>query len=164
MEIGAFCQCYKQPMALRYSLQLFRNAYPTGTIVLVSDNGCDFRIKVEKQGDFPTYVSSKFGMPKAIEGMDDGKAKEVYDSITDLETVFTVKSFDELKEMLNEHFYCLSTDEVANVSTSTTIIENKPTETSTTKETSEPVSSTTNNDESDDDDIANLLNSLEDIK
>lgn len=42
MEIGAFCQCYKQPMALRYSLQLFRNAYPTGTIVLVSDNGCDF--------------------------------------------------------------------------------------------------------------------------
>ena len=130
----------------------------------LSDSGCDFRIKVEKQGDFPTYVSSKFGMPKAIEGMDDGKAKEVYDSITDLETVFTVKSFDELKEMLNEHFYCLSTDEVAIVSTSKTIFENKPTETSTTKETSEPVSSTTNNDESDDDDIANLLNSLEDIK
>ena len=130
----------------------------------LGENGCDFRIKVEKQGDFPTYVSSKFGMPKAIQGMDDNKAKEIYESITELESVFTVKSFDELKETLNEHFYCLSTDDVANASTSTTIIENKATETSTPTQKSEPVSSTTNNDDSDDDDIANLLNSLEDIK
>lgn len=42
MEIGAYCQCYKQPQALRVSLHLFRQAYPNGTVVLVSDNGCDF--------------------------------------------------------------------------------------------------------------------------
>jgi hypothetical protein len=126
-------------------------------------NGCDFRIKVEKQGDFPTYVSSKFGMPKAIEGMDDNKAKETYDSISDLESVFTVKSFDELKELLNEHFYCISTDDVASTTT-TTVIEQKAAEPAKSEEKSETESSTSNNNDSEDDDIANLLNSLEDIK
>ena len=126
-------------------------------------NGCDFRIKVEKQGDFPTYVSSKFGMPKAIEGMDDNKAKETYDTISDLESVFTVKSFDELKDMLNEHFYCISTDDVASTTT-TTVIEQKAAEPTKSEEKSEPESSTSNNTDSEDDDIANLLNSLEDIK
>lgn len=48
MEIGAYCQCYKQPVALDYSLHFFRNAYPTGTVVLVSDNGCDFSNMAKK--------------------------------------------------------------------------------------------------------------------
>jgi len=29
----------------------------------LSKNGCSFRIKVDKQGDFPSYVSSRFLMP-----------------------------------------------------------------------------------------------------
>tara|TARA_R110000744_G_scaffold97369_1_gene188155 strand:+ start:349 stop:1206 length:858 start_codon:yes stop_codon:yes gene_type:complete len=122
-------------------------------------NGCDFRIKVEKQGDFPTYVSSKFGMPKAIEGMDDGKSKETYENITDLENVFTVKSFDELKELLNEHFYCINTDDAASPTT-TTIVENKAPEPAAPK----PETVSTDATDDDDDDIANLLNSLDDIK
>ena len=35
-------------------------------------------IKVEKQGDYPTYVSSKFKMPKALEDMPPEKIENVY--------------------------------------------------------------------------------------
>jgi len=70
-----------------------------------SEKGCSLKIKVEQQGDFPTYVSSKFSMPKAIEGVDKKKTEEIYKNTFDLETVFPVKSYDDLKLMLNEHYY-----------------------------------------------------------
>ncbi|HAT66319.1 MAG TPA: hypothetical protein DCS66_17280 [Flavobacteriaceae bacterium] len=125
----------------------------------LSKNGVDFRIKVEKQGDFPTYVSSKFGMPKAVEGVDTKKATELYEAMTDLETVFTVKSYDELKELLNEHFFCISTDESANTQqTSTKVLE-------TASEPDKPADKTGDDDgDEDDDDIASLLNSLDNIE
>ena len=69
-------------------------------------NGVNFRVKVEKQGDFPTYVSSKFAMPSAIEGFDDDNHNSVYDSVHDLSEIFAVKSYDELKDMMNEHYHC----------------------------------------------------------
>lgn len=122
----------------------------------LSKNGVDFRIKVEKQGDFPTYVSSKFGMPKAVEGVDTKKAKELYEAMTDLEAVFTVKSYDELKELLNEHFFCISADESDNTQqTSTKVVE-------TASEPEKPTDKT--GDDTDDDDIASLLNSLDNIE
>ena len=68
-------------------------------------NGVNFRVKVEKQGDYPTYVSSKFAMPSAIENLDEDGHKGVYDGVYDLSTIFNVKSYDELKDMLNEHYY-----------------------------------------------------------
>jgi hypothetical protein len=74
----------------------------------LSDKGCNLKIKVEQQGDYPTYVSSKFMMPKAVEGLDKSKIDDVYKNIYDLESVFTVKSYDELKQMLDEHFFCSS--------------------------------------------------------
>lgn len=77
----------------------------------LSDKGCSLKIKVEQQGDFPTYVSSKFMMPKAVEGLDKKKIDDIYANTFDLETVFTVKSYDELKTMLDEHFYCTSESE-----------------------------------------------------
>lgn len=81
-------------------------------------NGCDFRIKVEKQGDYPTYVSSKFGMPKKLSTDYDGGVEAIHKDAHDLESVFTVKSYDELTEVLNEHFYCVSNDEPASTATS----------------------------------------------
>jgi len=72
----------------------------------LSEKGSSLKIKVEQQGDYPTYVSSKFSMPKAIEGLDKKKIDEIYKGTLDLETVFPVKSYDELKTMLNEHYYC----------------------------------------------------------
>ena len=70
------------------------------------------KIKIEEQGGFPTYVSSRFESPKAVPGLvNDEAINEVYKSNYDLESVFSVKSYDELKEMLNEHFYCSDPDE-----------------------------------------------------
>ena len=71
----------------------------------LSPNGVNLRVKVEKQGDYPTYVSSKFAMPSAIDGLDDDDYKSIYDSAFDLSSVFSVKSADELKTMLDEHYY-----------------------------------------------------------
>jgi len=75
----------------------------------LSSNGCSLRIKVEKQGEYPTYVSSKFALPKEIDGLNPDSYEEIYNSILDLETYVTAKSYDEIKEMLDQHYHC-STD------------------------------------------------------
>jgi len=76
----------------------------------LSKNGCDFKIKVEEQGagndKYPTYVSSKFSSPKEIKGLADSEHQAIYDSVIDLKTLAQVKSYDELKTILNEHFHC----------------------------------------------------------
>jgi hypothetical protein len=73
----------------------------------LSKEGVTFKVKCERQGDFPTYVSSKFGpTPSAVPGLTDEQSmKEIYNDIHDLETVFTVKSYDELKDTLDEHYH-----------------------------------------------------------
>jgi len=70
----------------------------------LSPKGCNLRIKVEKQGDYPTYVSSKFSTPKEIEGLDEADYKKTYNSAFDLESYVSVKSYDELKATLEEHY------------------------------------------------------------
>jgi hypothetical protein len=77
----------------------------------LGSEGVNFKIKVEQQGDFPTYVSSRFTTAGKIDISDD-KQKEIYESAFDLTDVFTQKSYDELKDMLNEHYYCKTEDEV----------------------------------------------------
>ena len=71
----------------------------------LSPNGVNLRVKVEKQGDYPSYVSSKFAMPSAIDNLDEDDHKGVYDKVFDLTEIFNIKSYDELKDMMNEHFY-----------------------------------------------------------
>ena len=70
-------------------------------------DGVNFKIKVEQQGDFPTYVSSRFTTAGKIDLSED-QQKEIYEDVFDLSEVFTLKTFDELKQMLNEHYYCKS--------------------------------------------------------
>lgn len=41
-ELGAYFQCHKNPYATYESLRRFRQVYPTGPIVLLSDNGYDY--------------------------------------------------------------------------------------------------------------------------
>lgn len=72
----------------------------------LSPKGCNFRIKVEKQGDYPTYVSSKFALPKEIEGLDESDYEKVLNSAFDLESYVTCKSYDEIKEILDVHYHC----------------------------------------------------------
>jgi len=72
----------------------------------LSERGCNLKIKVEKQGDFPYYGSSRFTTPKEIEGLDAKKQEQIYESVYDLENVFPRKNKEELEKMLEEHFFC----------------------------------------------------------
>ena len=114
-------------------------------------NGVNLKIKVEKQGDYPSYVSSKFSMPSAISDITDDKVKKIYDSVYELEKVFPVRSYDELKAMLNEHYYCtVVKDEVDVIEPSTPVVSKKS--------VTAPVSTKT---EVTDDDINSLLKELD---
>lgn len=67
-------------------------------------NGVSFKIKVENQGEYPTYVSSRFTSAGKLNLTDDEQEK-IYKGVFDLSKVFTLKSYDELKTMLDEHFH-----------------------------------------------------------
>ena len=72
----------------------------------LSEKGCNLKIKVEKQGDYPYYGSSRFTSPKEIEGLDNKKQEQIYEGIHDLENVYVKKNADELQKLLDEHFFC----------------------------------------------------------
>jgi hypothetical protein len=70
----------------------------------LSPNGCNLKIKVEKNdGGYPTYVSSKFMTPSEIDDLED--ADEVYGQIKSLDTIFQHKSYDEIKNLMDVHFF-----------------------------------------------------------
>lgn len=70
----------------------------------LSENGCNLRIKVEKnEGGFNQYTSSRFLAPKAINGMTPAKMKEVYDTTFDLTTIHEIKSYNDLVDMIHNH-------------------------------------------------------------
>jgi len=71
----------------------------------LGSEGVSLKIKVEDQGGYPTYVSSRFTTAGKIDLSED-EQKGLYDKVFNLEEVFTLKSYDELKQMLNEHYYC----------------------------------------------------------
>jgi len=79
----------------------------------LSADGCSLKVKVEEQGGYSTYVSSRFASPQKIPGLvDEESINAVYKNIYDLENVFPVKSYDDLKDMLNEHFFCSDPEDV----------------------------------------------------
>jgi hypothetical protein len=71
----------------------------------LTKNGCSLKVKVEEQGGYPTYVSSRFAAPTSLTGITADTVNDVYDKVYDLENVFPVKSYDELTTMLNEHYH-----------------------------------------------------------
>ena len=135
----------------------------------LSENGCTFRIRCEKQGDYPTYVSSKFLMPGAIPGVDDSRVKEIYSGCHDLEKTFREKTFDELKLMLDEHFHCkdpgstetltesISPETKSQVSSDPALDEEVPMEFDNDKK------DTTKDDTLEDDKVKELLAGLDDV-
>lgn len=68
-------------------------------------NGVNLKIKAEKQGDFTTFVATKFSNPCEIAGMTPEKVQEIYNDPLDVTKVFTVKSYKELETMLEEHYF-----------------------------------------------------------
>ena len=69
----------------------------------LSDEGASFQIKCEQQGDYPTYVSSRFTTVGKL-GLSEEQQNEIYKSVHDLKAVNTLKSDDELKAAFREHF------------------------------------------------------------
>ena len=126
----------------------------------LSEKGCNLKIKVEKQGDYPYYGSSRFTSPKEIEGLDNKKQEQIYEGIYDLENVYAKKNADELQKLLDEHFFC-------NVAASTSFSKQKKDAAKTNSDLvekktvvkSNPVSK--KKDDNEEDLIKNLLDGLE---
>ena len=93
----------------------------------LGDGGVNFKIKVEQQGDYPTYVSSRFTTAGKI-NLSEDEQKGIYDGGFDLSEVFTLKSYDDLKGMLNEHYYCKTDDTPPETSAPTPTPAETPTE------------------------------------
>ena len=70
----------------------------------LGSNGVNFKIEVESQGEYPTYVSSRFTGSKSDLGLSESKIEEIYKSTHKLEEVFQVKSYEELEKMFQEHY------------------------------------------------------------
>lgn len=98
----------------------------------LSEAGCTFRVRCERQGDYPTYVSSKFLIPGAIPGLTNDRIKDVYNNCFNLEETFRVKTYDELKVMLDEHFHCIDPGSEQNLQ------DNVINETAVSKPSSDP--------------------------
>lgn len=82
-------------------------------------NGVNLKIEVESQGEYPTYVSSRFTTHKSDLGLSENQVSDIYSKVFDLESVFQVKSYDELQAMFDEHF-------VASTVSSTKAVESRP--------------------------------------
>lgn len=75
----------------------------------LSENGVNLKVKAEQQGDYITYVSSKFTMPRKIEGLTEAKSEDIYNNIYDLTSVVPTKSQEEFLQLLDDHFFAKST-------------------------------------------------------
>ncbi len=112
----------------------------------LGSNGVNLKIEVESQGEYPTYVSSRFTSHKSDLGLSENQISDIYSKIFDLESVFQIKSSDELQAMFDEHFVV-----------SNHIHELAPSKPVVHKEVSTPVSTFSSNDDDDDPVIAELL-------
>lgn len=79
----------------------------------LGSNGVNLKIEVENQGEYPTYVSSRFTTHKADLGLSEGQVSDIYSKVFDLESVFQIKSASELQAMFDEHFTGSSSESTA---------------------------------------------------
>lgn len=75
----------------------------------LSPEGVSFKIKVEQQGEYPTYVSSRFTSAGKL-SLSESEIEKIYSNAFNLEEVFTIKTYDELKQMMKEHIYVTTDD------------------------------------------------------
>lgn len=70
----------------------------------LSKDGCDFKIVAEQQGDFTTFIKSYFTTKTKFD-LSDEEVDEIYTKVHDLEAIQSVKTEDELKQLLADHFF-----------------------------------------------------------
>jgi len=122
----------------------------------LSENGVNLKIKSEQQGDYITYVSSKFTMPKKIEGLTEEKMNDVYNNVFDLTSIIPTKSHEELLEVLDEHFFTKRT--LLNESKKQEVVREVQ---NLSSEPEPSVSSSSSTDVNDDENIQKLLADLD---
>jgi hypothetical protein len=71
----------------------------------LSSGGVNLKLKVEKQGEYIAYDSSRFTSPVDL-GLSEDKQQEIYGSLHDLKAVNPLKTEEELLEMWRTHFLC----------------------------------------------------------
>jgi len=125
----------------------------------LSSKGCNLKIKVEKQGEYPTYVSSRFESAKEIEGLDSDEYDKTYKGVYDLESYVSVKGYDELKSLFNQHYHCREdVAEEAEITVPQIVTEVKPIKKPASVE---PKATKKVEDDLSDDSINNLLKELD---
>lgn len=70
----------------------------------LSPSGVNFKLKVEKQGEWTSYNSSRFTSPVDL-ALTQEAQEQIYSSVHDLTAVSVVKSEAEITEMWNVHFW-----------------------------------------------------------
>jgi len=75
----------------------------------LSKDGADLKIKAEKQGEYTTFKSSFFTSKSKLD-LSDEEIEKVYEQVHDLKAVYTVKTKEELEKMLEDHFFCESSE------------------------------------------------------
>ena len=73
----------------------------------LDSDGVNLRIKVESQGDFPSYTASRFTRAGKLD-LNTQEKEAILNSAFDLSKTVTVKSYDEVKEIFNEHYHCVT--------------------------------------------------------
>lgn len=116
----------------------------------LSSSGVNFKLKVEKQGEYIAYDSSRFTSPTDI-GVSEERSKEIYESVHDLTAVNALKSESELLEMWNTHFLCKTESESVSSPKASVINEEK----------ASPKSSEPDNDDYTDDMVQELLKGID---
>jgi hypothetical protein len=77
----------------------------------IGEDGANLKIKAEQSGDFVTFASSGFYNKPQI-SLSDEQIDKIYASAYDLEAIYPKKTFDELQEILDAHFYGKKTEGV----------------------------------------------------
>jgi hypothetical protein len=77
----------------------------------LSKDGVNFKLKVEKQGDYIAYDSSRFTSPVSL-NLSEEKMEQIYNSVHDLTAVNQIKSEQELMDMWLKHFVVKETFEI----------------------------------------------------
>jgi cytochrome c553 len=72
--------------------------------------GHDLKIKAESKGEYTTFESSFF-TTKSKTSIDEDEAEEICSRCHDLEQIYQVKTYDELQEILNEHYFNVGVQE-----------------------------------------------------
>lgn len=69
----------------------------------LSPQGVNLKIKVDEQGGYANYTASRFTSAADLK-LSAEQIDKIYESTTDLKGVLTVRSYDDLKKMLDEHY------------------------------------------------------------